>query len=250
MIERLPQNKLEHRCFPQPVDTSIRVWHYLDLAKFIWLLDNQKLHLSRLDLLNDPHEGSTPRFLASLRDQEMHDRDSEKTAVLIQDLNRQNRKSMYVNCWRIGNAESEAMWRLYCPGDSGVAIQTTYSKLVRSIESDPYCYIGRVTYIDYESEAFPTNNMFYPVMHKRISFEHEGEVRIVKHLIDYASVPGPSGPAGITVDWPPETSLDEIYVNPYAPDYYYDVVQAVIRRLMPILENRVQWSKMRTAPAY
>ena len=52
------EDKFSHRCFPQPQDKGSRVWRYLDLAEFIWLLDKRKLFLSRLDLVNDPHEGS------------------------------------------------------------------------------------------------------------------------------------------------------------------------------------------------
>jgi len=64
MAEQPPENKLKHRCFPQPPDTAVRVWRYMDLAKLVWTLVNRKLWLSRIDLLQDPHEGSTPRPLA------------------------------------------------------------------------------------------------------------------------------------------------------------------------------------------
>ena len=185
MSDQPQENKLEHPCFPQPGDSSIRVWRYLDLAKFIWLLDNEKLYLSRLDLLNDPHEGTTPKLLAALRDQQFRYLGAEQLVTQIPQINQQSRKSMYVNCWHLGNSESEAMWRLYCPGDNGVAIQTTYKNLVDSVDSDRFLYIGAVTYIDYESQGFPLNNAFYPVMHKRISFAHEQEVRLVKTLSEY-----------------------------------------------------------------
>ena len=66
-----PPNKLEHPCFPQPEDDSVRIWRYLDLAKFIWLLEKQQLYLSRLDSLNDPFEGSTPQFLVERWDQQL-----------------------------------------------------------------------------------------------------------------------------------------------------------------------------------
>jgi hypothetical protein len=60
------------------------------------------------------------------------------------------------------------MWRLYCPDNSGVAIQTTYQKLVQSINSNRFLYIGIIKYLDYERKGFPLNNAFYPVTHKRI----------------------------------------------------------------------------------
>jgi hypothetical protein len=244
------ENKLEHPCFPQPADTSVRVWRYLDLSKFIWLLEYRKLYLSRLDLLNDPHEGSTPRLLAMLRDQQLREFGGEQLVAQIPNINQQSRKSLYINCWHLGNSESEAMWRLYCPGDSGVAIQTTYARLVASVDSDPFCYIGGVTYIDYETQGFPLNNLFYPVMHKRSSFAHEQEVRLVKTLSEYWGTPARESPAGVSIDWSPDSTIDSIYVNPYAPEFYYDVVRSIVRRVMPALEPQVHWSQMRAAPVY
>lgn len=243
------ENKLEHPCFPQPGNTSVRVWRYLDLAKFIWLLENRKLYFPRLDLLSDPHEGSTPHLLASLRNQQLRELGGEQLATYITNFNRQNCRSLYVNCWHLGNAESEAMWRLYCSNDGGVAIQTTYERLVASVENDPYCYIGSVTYIDYESQGFPLNNFLYPVMHKRISFAHEQEVRLVKGL-DQNCTPEQGIPPGITIDWAPETTVEAIYVNPYASEFYHDVVCSVVRRVAQSLEPHVRWSQMRAAPAY
>ncbi len=156
-----------------------------------------------------------------------------------------------VNCWHLGNPESEAMWRLYCPGNNGVAIQTSYSKLVESTANDPELYIGQVTYIDYESQGFPLDNIFYPVMHKRISFAHEQEVRLVKiRHPDNSGFTQEFYPPGISIDWPLELTIEAIYVDPYAPEYFYDVVRAVVRRIAPNLEGRVRPSQMRAPPIY
>jgi hypothetical protein len=248
MVDASKQNKLEHPCFPQVKDQGTKVWRYLDLAKFVWLLENRKLYLSRLDLLNDPHEGSTPRLLAKLRDEQMNQLTGGKSKFDFGAMNRQSRKTIYVNCWHAGHAESEAMWRLYCSGDNGVAIQTTYGKLVQSVDYDPFFYIGCVTYIDYDRGGFPLNNLFYPVMHKRLSFAHESEVRLVKTLAEHWNTPNAT-PIGLTVDWPIDT-VEAIYVNPYAPDYYHDVVRSIVRRIDLKLEEKVLWSHMRGAPVY
>jgi hypothetical protein len=269
-----PQNKLEHPCFPQPADGSVRVWRYLDLAKFIWLIENQKLYLSGMDLLNDPHEGSRPKFLADNFDQQIL---AIKRDMLIQnhgsalgeekfqaDLprfidqihrvhigNQKHRRHLCVSCWHLGNPESEAMWRLYCPGNNGVAIQTSYNKLVKSTSNDSQLYIGCVRYIDYEFQGFPEGNIFYPAMHKRISFAHEQEVRLIKlRTPDNWGFPNEFCPPGISIDWPLEPTIDGIYVTPYAPEYFYDVVCAIVRSIAPNLKDRVHWSKMRAAPVY
>jgi hypothetical protein len=251
MVDEKPQNKLEHECFPQPFDTSIKVWRYLDLPKFLWLIEKRKLYLTRLDLLNDPHEGSTPRRVAEMRDEFLREQGAEKIVGQISEINRLTRQSVFVSCWQYGSTESEAMWRLYCPNDQGVAIQTTYKKLVDSIDEYPQLYIGGVTYIDYETEGFPTGNMFYPVMHKRVSFAHEQEVRIVKTDSLYWGIGNPKvPPLGISVDWNPATCIESVYVNPYAAEYYYEVVCSIVEHFIPELRERIFWSSMRAEPAY
>lgn len=279
MTEQPQENKLEHPCFPQPTDGSVRVWRYLDLAKFIWLLENQKLYMSRLDLLNDPHEGSTPKFLAEQWNQELFQSiaGSRQKSLLqefgdalgnekflaeipriiqqhdqMSSINQKMRKHFYVNCWHLGNSESEAMWRLYCPGNSGVAIQTSYNKLVASVENHSSLFIGKVSYIDYEFQGFPQGNILYPVMHKRISFAHEQEVRLVttKFPENWGTPQEEVNPLGVLFDWPLDMVVEAIHVDPYAPVYFHDVVSSVIRRVLPDLEDRVFWSKMRASPVY
>jgi hypothetical protein len=250
MSDKMPENKLAHPCFPQPTDTSNRVWRYLDLAKFIWLLDNKKLWLSRLDSLKDPHEGSTPKLLASFRDKYFLGKGWDLLVQQQPQINRNIRTCTYVSCWHLGNAESEAMWRLYCPDTKGIALQTSYKKLVDSIVHDPYLYIGCVKYIDYELGSFPLNNMFFPVMHKRVSFAHEQEVRLVKMLSEFLGLPTQIGPPSLTVDWLLEVVIEAVYINPYAPEYYSDVVRAVVQKFAPSLEDRVRWSQMKNTPVY
>lgn len=250
MTEEPPPNKLEHPCFPQPPDGSLGVWRYIDLSKFIWLLSNRKLYLPRLDQLSDPHEGSTPRLLAEMRDRYIAELTKGKNQTSMSEINEQSRRSLYVSCWQTAETESEAMWRLYCPSNEGIALKTTYSKLVDSVSHDPNLYVGLVRYIDYEKHGFPIDNLFYPVMHKRISFSHEAEVRLVKTLSEYWGPKSADSPLGIDIDWSFSDVVEAIYVNPYAPEYYRAVVSTVIQQFDPSLEKNVHWSTMRSAPVY
>lgn len=284
MTEQLRHTKLEHPCFPQPEDGSVRVWRYLDLAKFTWLLEKQKLYFSRVDLLDDLHEGSLPKLVSANYEQELMDaihqsrlrsfgNDLESKEYQIEmarhieilakmhpeqeikqqmhKRHEQNRKLFYVNCWYLGNQESEAMWRLYCPNDNGVAIQTSYRRLVNSIEHDPELFVGRVTYVDYDHHEFPTDNILYPVMHKRISFAHEQEVRLVKISgPENEGLPNEFSHSGISIDWQVGPVIEAIYVDPYAPQYFFEAVSAIVQHLAPNMLERVRWSNMRALPIY
>ncbi len=251
MAEITEHNKLAHPSFPQPPDTSVTIWRYMDLPKLIWTISKCKIYLSRVDLLDDPHEGSTPKLSARVRDEFLRNQGVSQFHIeQFTQINRNNRASCYVNCWRQGNAESEAMWRLYCPSGHGVAIQTTYQRLVNSIVHESALYIGLVTYIDYETQGFRQDNMFNSIMHKRISFAHEQEVRLVKTLPDYWGLPLRIGPPGITIDWSIESVIDGIFVDPYAPEWFFEVTCATVRAFAPALEEKVHWSRMRGVPVF
>lgn len=241
-----PQHKLNHPSFFQPKDTSIRVWRYLDLPKFVWLLEHRELFFPRLDMLSDPHEGANTKLGAELRDRAIASLGHADALTKWREYARDARK-MYVNCWNIGHWESEAMWRLYCPDSQGIAIQTTYEKLVLSIDDDPALFIGLVGYLDYETGAFSQGNLFDLVMHKRLSFIHEQEVRLVKFLsLDESE----KNPNGISIKWPVVQTIEKIYIDPYAPEYFADVVKAIVTQFEPELEERICWSQMRAMPLY
>ncbi len=39
--------------FLQPDNENAKVWRYMDISKFIWLISNNKLYFPRSDLLED-----------------------------------------------------------------------------------------------------------------------------------------------------------------------------------------------------
>jgi hypothetical protein len=87
------------------------------------------------------------------------------------------RKTMYVNRWHMAKHESQATWKLYTSMNDSICIRSTYEKLWQCLPEN--VYLGKVTYVDYEIEAFSSVNLLNPIMHKRSSFSHEQEVRAV-----------------------------------------------------------------------
>lgn len=73
--------------------------------------------------------------------------------------------------------ESAAMWKLYSKTNESIAIETTYCKLKNVLPND--IMIGKVRYIDFEKDTINPTNVFNSFLHKRKSFEHENEVRII-----------------------------------------------------------------------
>ena len=61
----------------------------------------------------------------------------------------------------------------------GVAIKTDFTSLSQSFVCSENIFIGRISYVDYETICFPILNDFAPFLHKRKSSEHEKEVRAI-----------------------------------------------------------------------
>ena len=148
------------------------------------------------------------------------------------------------------------MWRLYCGAKGGIAIRTTYEKLRISFP-DEAIHIELVTYKDYETEGYPIVRLdpewppeyvdLSPFMHKRMAFEHEREVRVIKKVDATAN---DNCAAGIRLEWDLEKIVDAIYVNPYAGDGYLEVVEAVVEKFAPQLERLLRFSNMKREPLY
>lgn len=251
------------------------LWRYTDLAKFIWTIANQKLYLTRADCLGDAFEGSVPQAYhqAQMDGLARAAFDSPegwihlpKPRVLFAEFREALEKeiaphisahriaylrSSHVSCWRHGH-ESEAMWRLYCGPRDGIAMITTWAKLKASL-SDRSTRLGRVRYIDYAADTLPTQNALEPIMHKRIAFEHEQEVRVVRWLkretrIVIPPEREPSQPEGIMMDWDAASTLERVLVSPYASDWYCTVVQDVVSKYSPPLAGCVAQSELRADP--
>jgi hypothetical protein len=243
----------DHPSFPQPPDPSVLAWRYIDTPKLVSLLLRRELHLRRVDLLPDKFEGTHPKLtrglvLAQLTSPAPQGAglDRETAERLIPDFvgpdSKFMRSTAYASCWRLGNRESEAMWRLYCGTSEGVALVLPYSRLRASLD-DPTTYLGIVTYVDFETEVFSLRNMFNLVMHKRREFEHEDEAR----LVSWRPPPAKLQPS-IALPWAPEEHIQRIVVSPYADAWYLDTIRELVARIAPPLSERIEPSPMGGGP--
>ena len=255
MLERL-----QHPSFPQPIDNRVKVWRYMNLAKFISLLDTKTLYLSRLDRFSDSYEGSTTAatmtgiqsFIKSIMPADKPEA-IENAMKLLRNSYKEIRRRYYISCWHMNNDESEAMWKLY-GGSSreGIVIQSLYSKLIESIQRQDGIYVGVVNYIDHQTHTFPTANEFYPVMHKGTFYAHEKEVRLVKYFnssnTNKLSDELDSQPEKLLIPWDTTQYIEKIYVNPYADEYYFEAVKSVLNTMAPTLSTALEWSRMKVMP--
>jgi hypothetical protein len=242
-----------HRCFQPPPDDNASIWRYTDLAKLVFLLHTKSLHFTRLDCFEDRFEGALPkRYVEGLR--EARDEDRAKHPELWKTLEsfgqvttsatqayQESRPRTAVNCWHQNEYESAAMWSQYVRSSDGVAIRSTYRRLINAFDAEDdslLILIGMVQYIDYDNDVIENfNNALLPVLHKRASFRHEHELRAValgstRHgedkglCLDLREFPK----VGIDVAVDLNQLLDAIYVAPGAPGWFRLSVESVVSR--------------------
>lgn len=186
---------------PEP---NLVIWRYMDLKKFESLLKNRALFFCRADRFSDPYEGSIPKREAKYRIKESEKivaffgkdfvrQKAQESINNISNLHKQFKKQRIINCWHINNAENDSMWQLYLKSNEGIAIKTTVKRLEKSfIKTKEQIFCSNVRYIDYENDIwyhetyypFTSYNMFMPLIHKRIEFQQEQELRLI-HKIDF-----------------------------------------------------------------
>ncbi len=206
-----------------PEDPDTIVWKYLDLSKFLDLLLSQKLFMSRSDKFEDQYEGtfSEPTF-------EEIKKLSENNPEFL-DYYKSKREKVVISSWHINEYESFAMWQIFTQNSEGLAIQSTIGRLQKALnpEKNLEQYIGQVNYIDYKKEYIPFNDMFFPFLFKRKSFQYEREVRIIsdtsKTKININD--------GIKINVDINELIDKIYIHPKSENWYKNLVIQLVSQL-------------------
>ena len=206
-----------------PEDPDTIVWKYLDLSKFLDLLLSKKLFMSRSDKFEDQYEGtfSEPTF-----------EEIKKLAIDNPDfLNyyKTHREKVAVSSWHINEYESFAMWQIFTQNSEGLAIQSTIGRLQKAVkpENNFDQYIGEVNYIDYRKEYIPFDDLFFPFLFKRKSFQYEREVRIITDT----SKSNLRLNDGLKINVDLKQLIEKIYIHPKSENWYKKLVIELVERL-------------------
>jgi hypothetical protein len=206
-----------------PEDPNTVVWKYLDLSKFLDLLMSGKLFMSRSDKFEDQYEGtfSEPTF-----------EEIKKLSIDNPDfLNyyKTHREKVAISSWHINEYESFAMWQIFTQNSEGLAIQSTIGRLQESLnpETNLKQYIGEVNYIDYKKEHIPFDDMFFPFLFKRKSFQYEGEVRIITDIGESEIKIN----EGLKINVDINQLIEKIYIHPKSENWYKNLVIQLVKQL-------------------
>ena len=242
----------EHPAFKIPTNREVKIWRYMDLAKYIAILQRRSLFFPRGTLLGDPFEGSSTKPMVATRQYIMQNRTSDPALAEYKDLSdayfavgdfyKMAVGKYLISCWHMNEHESAAMWRLYLRSNEGVCIQSTYQKLRACL---PKCVmIGEVKYIDYNTEEFAPAMLFNFILHKRKSFEHERELRAVfweeSGVQDAQPYKTKIEPAGLWIEVDLPSLIETVHISPAAEPWLVTVIQEVTAKYdlhVPVLQS-------------
>lgn len=260
------------QCIPQPSSEDLVIWRYMDFTKFVALLEMRSLFFVRVTHLDDPFEGSFPSSQTPLdRILGMLPQSAFPAGATInvssspglEDHWKLMRNWAMVSCWHAVSHESAAMWKLYAATGVGLAIRSTVKRLRQALGSPPPLppgffggdryHIGMIEYINFSSSHIPIDNGAAQFFHKRRSFEHERELRVLlmrwpikeNGWFDYDHRPVDSGQQ-LPVDL--KTLIHEIRVAPLAPQWYLDLVTKVVGRYG--ISVKLKQSELDAKPLY
>ncbi len=206
-----------------PENPNTVVWKYLDLSKFLELLLSQKLFMSRSDKFEDQYEGtfSEPTY------EEIKKLSANNPEFL--NYYKSHREKVAVSSWHINEYESFAMWQIFTQNSEGLAIQSTIGRLQNAVipEKKYEQYIGEVNYIDYKKEYIPFEDMFFPFLFKRKSFQYEREVRIISDV----SKSNIKLNDGLKINVNINQLIEKIYIHPKSENWYKNLVIQLVKQL-------------------
>lgn len=206
-----------------PDDPDTIVWKYLDLSKFLDLLLSKKLFMSRSDKFEDQYEGtfSEPTY------EEIKKLAADNPEFL--NYYKTHREKVAISSWHINEYESFAMWQIFTKNNEGLAIQSTIGRLQKAVkpENNFDQFIGEVNYIDYKKEYIPFDDLFFPFLFKRKSFQYEREVRILSDT----SKSDIKLNDGLKINVDINQLIEKIYIHPKSENWYKKLVIELVERL-------------------
>jgi hypothetical protein len=247
----------EHYVFKVP-DDGTTIWRYTTWGRLCDVLVKSALFFPRAMFFEDKWEATYPASQYTIDSTaEEWPRLAYHPSETVEDVHKRKlellgtfekgRRTLGVSCWHMAHDESDMHWRTYGRSDEGVAIRSSVGQLKAAFAPyrDRAVHIGEVTYVDFSKAKFPSNNGFWPIMHKRLAFQNDKELRAVV----WEGEPGlPFDDRGVHVAVDVPALIQEVVVSPLAHRSLVDAVGDVVGRFG--LSFPVRRSTLLDPPSY
>lgn len=165
---------------------NIPLWRYMDLWKFLKIINSSSLFFPSVSLLGDQQEGKIPnRVFELMKEHENNNGRSDNFVEVYREfVENYSINSTLVLSWNAAENESFALWKMYAKDKLGIAIKTNFEKLKMAFKDTPEkIYIGEVKYYDNEKPEYDVVS-FSTLLTKHIYYSFEREVRCLTRLED------------------------------------------------------------------
>jgi hypothetical protein len=222
---------VRHHYIPA-VEDDVTMWRYMDVMKFLSLLQSQAIFFPSATVLSDPWEGSVSPINHVVRPTLYPDLTEEQRDHLNQALSRgiqEMRHQICISCWHESEHESSAMWNVYAPRGLGVAVMTTYRHIRDALHDCPLpIFGGRVKYYDPRTQGVPDHNVYLPYFYKRRSFEYERELRLI--IDSEANLDKkPEFIGGLNIPVAVALLVKQVFLAPTTPDWAANAIGGAVR---------------------
>lgn len=244
-----------HPSFEEPENKNAKIWRYIDLVKFVSIMDRGALFFVRVSKLEDPYEGTMPEYndmvrrsvyepeKSKFKDEKLFEKFLEITPKMLISSYQKQKETLLVNSWHLDEYDSASMWQSYSIGRYGLAIQSSFSKLRDCFKnnSNERIWIGKVKYLDFKKDWMDERNIFNPFMIKRKSFSSDSELRAITVLPDYPIQCSTTKDEGIQfrnqttksgkyVPANLDSLIEEIHVSPKAEEWVIETVRSIAKK--------------------
>ena len=211
------------------------IWRYMDLAKFLSLLEEKALYFAVPAQLEDTWEAR------------VHSADYnalvEAYGAAQADWLKAGAERVFsvaaLNCWYHGEEESVAMWALYTQPAYGVAIRSNVGRLKKALDASPeIVQLGLVQYRDLaDKSTTPLDVQCVPplifLFQKRRCYQHESELRAYT-LVSFARTPtGERRPPdrGVLVSVSLADLIESVRLGPKFPPWAQKLIKVAFERV-------------------
>ncbi|WP_461638612.1 DUF2971 domain-containing protein [Labilibaculum euxinus] len=191
---------------------EIPLWRYMDLWKFLEIVNTSSLFFPSVDLLGDQFEGKIPDkvYLSMKEHDKRNGREDSFVDVFKNFMEDYSRNKTLTLSWNAAENESFALWKMYAKDRLGIAIKTDFERLKNCFRStDEEIYIGEVSYFDDNNPEY-NFGQFSTLLTKHIYYNYEKEVRCLTRMEDDENLRFKN----VKVDL--NELIDEVYLSPFA----------------------------------
>lgn len=225
MDKNFSSNDIEYKNYAvEPKDSTVTLWRYLSIKKYLDLLVSNSLYFCRIDKFQDQYEGTPNSYTSELIENSFEEfPNAEEMRGQWKVILRHLRKISFVNCWHMADEESPEMWSQYCPNGKGVLIKSSFERIQGSLidMNVGHLFISPVTYAKSIEEPYALLNGMKLLCYKRPEFKYENEYRLILQYMD--GEPSNEDGANSYTVLPPENGfkhkvnldalIDEVYLS-------------------------------------